>query len=99
MNKRDKAKVKSKPFPHNDQIFIHYEFEHGKDTIVPGDKILFKNTRGRFKFVKFVENKSTDVSWIDCIEEKTHTFRSFYADRLKAKVKPKRQRSASVKQP
>lgn len=96
MNKRDKAKVQSTPFAHNNSIVIRYEIEHGKDVIVPGDKILFKNTRGRFKFVKHVENGDKGVAWIDCIEEKTHTFRSFYADKLKAKVKPKRQRKARI---
>lgn len=96
MNKRNKPKVESVPFPNNDSIVIKYEIEHGKDTIVPGDKILFKNTRGRFKFVKLVENHSKNVVWIDCIEEKTHTFRSFYLERLKAKVKPKRPRRKIV---
>ena len=96
MNKRDKPKVQSTPFPHNKSIVIKYEVEHGRDTIVPGDKILFKNTRGRFKFVKLVENGDRGVCWIDCIEEKTQTFRSFYLEKLKAKVKPKRPRRKIV---
>lgn len=65
---------------------------HGNDEIVPGDKILFKNTRGKFTFVKAVENRELGVTWIDCLEDKTQTFRSFYADKLKGKVRVRRQR-------
>lgn len=96
MNKRDKSKVQSVPFPNNKNIHIEYEIRHGRDTIVPGDKITFKNVRGKFKFVKLVINPDLEVSWIDCIDEKTHTFRSFYTDRLRSKVKPKKPRKSKV---
>lgn len=96
MNKRNKNKSQSKPFSHNGMITIHYQWSHGRDEIVPGDKILFKNMRGKFTFIKVVENREKGVIWIDCLEDKTHTFRSFYADRLKAKVKPRKQRKNIV---
>ena len=96
MNKRNKSKVTSTPFSHNDQIHIRYEVIHGKDIIEPGDKILFKNTRGKFVFVKLVENVELDVQWIDCIDEKTLMFRSFYASKLKNKVKPRKTRKPNI---
>lgn len=96
MNKRNKSKSLSKPFSHNDSIIIYYEWVHNKDEIVPGDKILFKGVRGKFTFIKVVDNRDRGVVWIDCLEDKTHTFRSFYLDKLKTKVKPKRQRKQKV---
>jgi hypothetical protein len=69
---------------------------HGKDEIVPGDKILFKNTRGKFTFVKVVENREKGVVWIDCLEDNTRMFKSFYTDKLKCKVKPRKQRKKNV---
>jgi len=96
MNKRNKSKNQSVPFSHNDLISIHYQWTHGRDEILPGDKIMFKSIRGKFTFIKVVDNRDRGVTWIDCIEEKTHTFRSFYVDRLKGKVKPKRPRRKSV---
>lgn len=96
MNKRNRSKVTSTPFSHNDQIHIRYEIIHGKDIIEPGDKILFKNTRGKFVFVKLVENLELDVKWIDCIDEKTLMFRSFYAVKLKNKVKPRKTRKPKI---
>ena len=96
MNKRSKAKNPTKPFPHNDSIIIHYQWSHGKDEILPGDKITFKSIRGKFTFIKVVDNRSAGVVWIDCLEDKTHTFRSFYIDKLKSKVKPKVPRKRKV---
>lgn len=95
MNKRNKS-APTKPFPYHDGMVIHMQWTVGNDEIVPGDKILFKNTRGKFTFVKVVENIPKGVTWVDCIEDKTHTFRSFYADKLKAKVKPRRQRKPKI---
>ena len=88
--------MESKPFNHNYNIILFYEWDLGKDTIVPGDKILFKNTRGKFTFIKAVENRDLGVTWIDCLEDKTHMFRSFYVDKLKSKVKPRKFRNKNV---
>ena len=96
MNKRNKSKEPSTPFAHNHQITVHYEWVHGNDVILPGDKIMFKNVRGKFTFIKVVDNFESSVTWIDCIEEKTLVYRSFYVEKLKCKVKPKRTRKKSV---
>jgi len=96
MNKRNKSKSVSQPFPYHKDTTIFYGWHIGKDDILPGDKILFKNIRGKFTYIKTVENRAAGVTWIDCIEDKTHTFRSFYADKLKAKVKPKKFRKKIV---
>ena len=96
MNKRNKSKVGTQPFPHNKNITILFSWIHGNDEILPGDKILFKNTRGKFTFVKVVENRDRGVIWIDCLEDKTHMFRSFYVDKLKCKVKPRKQRKKKI---
>ena len=96
MNKRKPSKVSIKPYFHNENIVVFYEMQHGRDTIVKGDKIAFKNTRGKFVFMKMVENRDTLVSWIDCIEEKTLNYRSFYTDKLKGKIKPRRPRKRRI---
>lgn len=97
MNKRKKSKAERIPFPHNKNVTVLFNWMHGNDEIVPGDKILFKNTRGNFTFVKVVDNREKGVVWIDCLEDKTHMFRSFYVEKLKGKVKPKRQRKRIVR--
>jgi hypothetical protein len=96
MNKRNKSKVPTKPFAHNSNIVVRYELEHGKDLIQPGDKILFRNTAGKFTFIKVVDNLQLGITWIDCFQDKTQTYRSFYVQKLKSKVKPKRPRGKSV---
>lgn len=90
MNKRNKSRVQSKPYPHNESIVIHLSWTHNKDELLPGDKMTFKNTRGKFTFIKVVENPERGVIWVDCIEDKTQTFRSFYVEKIKGKVKPRR---------
>jgi hypothetical protein len=96
MNKRNKKRSETVPFPYNNNIAIYFNWMHGKDEIVPGDKILFKNTRGKFTFVKVVENREKGVVWIDCLEDNTRMFKSFYTDKLKCKVKPRKQRKKNV---
>ena len=96
MNKRNKSKVQSTPFAHNENIIVFYKWIHGGNELVPGDKILFKNIRGKFTFVKVVENRELGVTWIDCMEDKTHTFRSFYIEKLKGKVRVKVPRKRKV---
>ena len=96
MNKRKPSKVKIKPYFHNESIVVWYEMQHNKDTILPNELIAFKNTRGKFRFIKFVQNNETGLSWIDCIDDKTLNYRSFYADRLRGKIKPRQPRRRKV---
>lgn len=72
---------------------IFYEYNHGKDKIVLGDKIRFKGERSEFKFIRYVINSKTHAEWIDCQGE--GGYRSFYTKNLKGKVKPKKFRSLS----
>lgn len=96
MNKRNKNRATRKSFFHNDNIVVFYTWQDSRGEIVPGDKILFKNTRGKFTFLKAVENRDKNVTWIDCIEDKTHNYRSFYAEKLKGKVRPRKTRKKFV---
>jgi hypothetical protein len=85
-----------KPYFHNENIHVFYELEFGKDVIKPGDPLKFKNTRGQFRFIKWVHNSDRDVTWIDCMDIKDGQFRSFYIQMLKGVVRPKRSRRKKV---
>ena len=73
-------------------IIPSFEFEFQGDTIVPKALIKFKNTRGIFKFRCIATNVTTGKTWIDCINVDTGEWKSFYVEKLKGLVKPKRSR-------
>ncbi|NBW58502.1 hypothetical protein EBR43_12160 [bacterium] len=83
MIKRKKLKPKVKPYFHNDNIYVSYEFEHKKNKVQPGDLLKIKYERGVFRFIKLVHNRDKDVTWIDCMDKTTGEFRSFYLDKIK----------------
>ena len=68
------------------------ELPFGDDVIRPGDKIRFHRRRGVFKFRYMYHNVQKDVQWIDCIDEASGQFRSFYLDELKTVIRPKKSR-------
>jgi len=78
----------STPLNLNPNWEISEEYKHGKDVIVPGDKIKIKFERGEYKFIRSVYHTQKKVEWIDCVS--TEGYRSFYVDQLKGKVKPKK---------
>jgi hypothetical protein len=82
-----KKKVEVK-YPTN--WIVSFEYQHGKDLIIPGTEIKFKGQRGTFKFNKFVTNKETGKKWIDCTENGVYS--SFYIETLKGIIKPKKKR-------
>lgn len=91
-----KRKYDRLPYGHNENISVYYEYQFGKDLIVPGTKLKFANTRGEFKFLKYVKNSERSVQWIDCMDVKTGEYRAFYTEKLKRVVKPKRARKKKV---
>lgn len=80
------------PYAVNPDISVQYELEFNKDTIKPGDKIKFKNTRGTFIFVRLAHNAKLDSTWIDCVDFNTKETRSFHVAKLKAVIRPKKSR-------
>jgi hypothetical protein len=70
------------PFVREDSFIT----ETGKK-VTKGDVIKIKGMWGReFKFLNYVTNPKTNVSWIDCIELERGLgcgFRSFYPERVK----------------
>lgn len=76
------------PMNLNPNWLVSEEYQHGRDLIIPGDKIKIKFERGEYKFIRHVYHTQKDVEWIDCVSEEG--FRSFYIDQLKSKVKPKK---------
>ena len=75
---------------YNPNWTIWYEYQHGKDIIVPGTPLKIKYERGIYKFEKHVVNSKTKTEWIDVIGP--DGYRSFYPERLKGIIKPKRKR-------
>jgi hypothetical protein len=90
--KKTKTVSTSLLYGHNPKIFVYYELEFGKHTIVPGDKIKIKNERGYFTFVKWVHNTDKNVVWVTCLQGETRQFRHFYLDQLKGPVIEKKKR-------
>ena len=87
-----RSKTVSIPYNHNENIHVFYTLNFGKDEIGPGTPLKFKNQKGTFKFIKWVHNQDLDVQWIDCMDNTTGEFRSFYIERLKCIVKKKSRR-------
>ncbi|WXW92589.1 oxidoreductase [Streptomyces phage Enygma] len=75
-----------------DHIVPAFEFELDGEVILPKALIKFKNTRGTYKFRCVATNTKTGKTWIDCINAETGEWKSFYVERLKGLVKPKRSR-------
>lgn len=69
-----------------------YEFEFEGEMVMPKMPIKFKNTRGVYKFRCLATNIETGKTWIDCINADTGEWKSFYIERFKGVVKPKRPR-------
>ncbi|AXH67278.1 hypothetical protein SEA_WOFFORD_96 [Streptomyces phage Wofford] len=69
-----------------------FEFEFEGETIYPKALIKFKNTRGTFKFRCVATNIHTGKTWIDCINADTGEWKSFYVEKLKGPVKPRKTR-------
>ena len=72
-------------------IVAEFEYQFGKDTLVPGTKFRIKYMRGEFTFRCFARNTRTGAVWVDCLEG-TAAFRSFRPERIQRVVKPKRPR-------
>lgn len=89
---RNKSKVNTKPYFHSPHITVHYECVNGDDTYVPGDPMRFIGVKGTFKFIKLVYNAEREVEWVDCMDNNTGEFRSFYSNKIKPKPRPKRKR-------
>lgn len=94
--KRNSAPARE-PYSLNDDIHVQYEVDFQGDTIRPGDMLKFKNTRGTFRFRLLAHNIAHDVTWIDCMDNKTGEFRAFYIDKLKSVVRPKKSRAKKLK--
>lgn len=75
---------------YNPSWVVSFEYQHGKDLIVPGTAIKFKGQRGTFKFNKHVINRELNTEWIDVVGDTG--YRSFYVHDLKGIIKPKKKR-------
>jgi hypothetical protein len=82
-------------YMYNDEIHVQYELEFNKDIIKPGNPVKIKNQRGVYKFRCLAHNIKLDVTWFDCIGPDGQ-WHSFYIDKLKCLVKPKRSRRRKV---
>lgn len=79
-------------YQNSDKIVPTFEFLDGKDLVKPGQLIRIKGMQGTFRFRCLATNTELDVTWIDCIENKTGHFRAFYVEQFKGIVKPKKSR-------
>lgn len=80
----------------NEDIFIYYELEFNGDIIKPGDVIKFKHETGTFRFKNLAHNIKKDVQWIDCYDEQSGVYRSFYVADLKGLGKVKKSRKKKI---
>jgi hypothetical protein len=79
-------------YRNSEKVIPQFEFTCGKDVVKPGQLIRIKGIQGTFRFRCLATNIEQDVTWIDCIENKTGHFRAFYMDQFKGIVKPKKSR-------
>lgn len=75
---------------YNPNWLVSFEYQHGKDLVVPGTLVKIKNVRGEFKFQKHVKNSKSGVEWIDVLGNTG--YRSFYLHDFKGIIKPKKKR-------
>ena len=76
----------------NPHVLVSYELPFGRDTLKPGDIVRIKNDRGRYRFTRVATNTEKAVTWIDCHDIASGTFRSFYVESIKCIERPKRSR-------
>lgn len=69
---------------------VRFEYQHGKDQVLPGTLVKIKNVRGEFKFQKYVKNTESGIEWVDVIGNTG--YRSFYLHDFKGIIKPKKKR-------
>ena len=100
MTKRQKMErpehVSGDQFGANPNIYKYDTLEFGKDTLGNGTKVRFKNRRGVFVFRGLYHNSAKDVTWVECLEEKTGRMRAFYVGELKSVVRPKKSRAKKI---
>lgn len=93
-----RKKIASVSYFHNPNIVTYEELPFGKDVIKPGDNIKVKGVRGTFKVHKFVHHQDKGVQWVDCMDNLTGEFRSFYLERIKLVIRPKKARRKKIVQ-
>lgn len=76
---------------YNPRWDVKFEYQYGKDIIIPGTLVKIKNVRGDFKFEKYVKNTDSGMEWIDVIGPTG--YRSFYLYDFKGIIKPKKKRA------
>lgn len=81
----------------NELIEAEFNVTIGKDELVPGVLIRFKNTRGTFKYRCVAWNVKTGKKWIDCLDTKQGSCRSFYIEKFKGVVKSRKPRKPRQK--
>lgn len=92
MARRRKPRVKISDGYINPDIHEFYELQFGKDIIKPGTIIKIKGTRGTFRYRKHAHNSKLDVTWVDVVHNQKFSYHSFYIDKIRGIVKPKRSR-------
>lgn len=87
-----KAAITQEPYGHNPSIYVAYELPFGRDLMKPGDVLKIKNQRGTYRFLKVAHNADLDVTWVDVMNVKDGQYHSFYVEKIKLIVRPKKSR-------
>lgn len=90
MVKRKPKRKELTPYWYNPHISVFYELEFGKKLLVPGTRFKVRGCRGVFIFHKLVHHSKLDKTWVDCMDDNNGEYRSFYVEKIKAVVPPKR---------
>jgi hypothetical protein len=93
LTKRKRSKeLAQEPDYLSPHILVDYELPFARDMIKPGDIIRIKGDRGRYRFKRVATNTALGVTWVDCHDIMTGTFRSFYIENIKLVERPKKSR-------
>jgi hypothetical protein len=91
MPRKKKVEI-TQPYGYNENIFVAYEFPFGRDVMKPGDIIKIKNQRGKYRFIKVAHHAGKDVTWVDVMNVDDGQYYSFYVERIKLIIRPKKSR-------
>jgi hypothetical protein len=78
------------PYWMNPDIHLVHELQYKKELIKPGIHLKIKNQYSTFTFLRLVINAATGKEWIDVVDDKNGSRRSFTTDKIMGIARGKR---------
>lgn len=78
------------PYHMNPSIHLVHEIQFKQELIKPGTHLKIKNMWGTYTFIRLVVNVQTQKEWIDVVDDKNGSWRSFTTDKIMGIARGKR---------